>query len=108
MYLQYLNVTTITNIGCQTILSNYGPTKDIVLYVSSTPQQICVFGSFNSSSAICNGDIGAPLFRPFSRTVSGILSFSTCTEKIPAIFTMVGYYQAWILAQTNVTATTWI
>lgn len=85
------------------MLSSYAPALEIDLAAAST-QQICVLGAFNSGSSVCNGDKGAPLFRSASRVVTGILSFSTCTEKIPAIFTAVGYYQAWILNQTNVTA----
>lgn len=108
MYLQYLNVTTITNLGCRMILSNYAPAQEIVLATTTTPQQTCVFGNMNSGSSICNGDKGAPLFRPLSGVLTGVLSFATCAEKVPAVFTLVGYYQAWILAQTNVTSSTFI
>ncbi|KAJ6640581.1 Chymotrypsin-2 [Pseudolycoriella hygida] len=100
LYLQYLNVTTISNFGCKVALSTYEPAKNIELS-TSTSQQICVYGTYNSGSSVCNGDKGGPLFRSLSRVVTGILSYGTCTEKIPAIYTSVGYYQAWILAQTN-------
>lgn len=98
-------MTSISNLGCQIILSNYAPAENLVVF-TSTSQQKCIFGTFNSGSSICNGDVGGPLFRPASRVVTGILSFATCTEKIPAVFTEVGYYQAWILAQTDVAGST--
>lgn len=103
--LQYLNVTTITNLGCQMFLSNYEPANEFA-FSTSTAQQICAFGTFNTGSSICNSDKGGPLFRPSSRVITGIMSFSTCVEKIPAVFTAVGYYEAWIEAATNVTGST--
>lgn len=87
-------------------LSNYGPAQELSLSTTTT-QQTCVVGTYNGGSSVCNGDRGAPLFRPTAnKVVFGILSFATCAEKIPAVFTVVGYYQSWILEQTGVLGST--
>lgn len=98
-------MTTITNRGCETFLSDY-PDASEIEFSASTLDKTCALGKFNTGSSLCGSDKGGPLFRPLSNILFGILSFSACDNKVPGIFTLTGYHADWILSQTGVEGST--